>query len=50
MHSFSNPANAVYEIFLGLTCLAILFGSVISIPGFFALMLDGKEQQDRQNS
>ena len=50
MHSFSSPANAVYEILLGLTCLAILFGSVISIPALFALMLDGKEEQDRQNS
>ena len=50
MHDFSNPANAVYELFLGLTCLAILFGSVITIPGIFALMIDSKEQQERQNS
>ena len=50
MHSFFNPANAVYEITLGLTCLALLFGSVISIPALFSLMYDAKEEKERFNS
>jgi len=50
MHSFSSPANAIYEVMIGLTCLITLFSCVISIPAFFALMYDSKEQQDRQNS
>lgn len=49
MHSFYNPANALYEIILGLTCLAILFGGVFSIPAMVAMLQDSKEETERQN-
>ena len=44
MHSFYSPANALYEIIVGVTCLAIWFGAVFSIPALVALMVDGKEE------
>ena len=50
MHSFFSPANALYEIIVGVTCLAIWFGAVFSIPALVALMVDGKEEAERQNS
>jgi hypothetical protein len=50
MHSFYSPANAIYEVTIGLSCLATLFICVISVPTFFALMYDSKEQKERQNS
>lgn len=50
MHSFFSPANALYEIIVGLTCLAIWFGAVFSIPSLVAMLIDSKEQTDRQNS
>lgn len=50
MHSFYSPANALYEIIVGVTCLAIWFGAVFSIPALVALLIDGKEETERQNS
>ena len=50
MHSFFSPANALYEIIVGVTCLAIWFGTVFSIPAMIALLLDSKEEAERQNS
>ncbi len=50
MHSFYNPANALYEIIVGVTCLAMLFGGVFSIPAIIAMVLDGKEEAERTNS
>lgn len=50
MHSFYSPANALYEIIVGATCLAIWFGAVFSIPALVALLLDSKEEAERQNS
>ena len=50
MHSFFSPANALYEIIVGVTCLAIWFGAVFSIPALVALLVDGKEEAERQNS
>ncbi len=50
MHSFFSPANALYEIIVGVTCLVIWFGSVFTIPALIALLIDGKEEAERQNS
>jgi len=50
MHSFFSPANALYEIIVGVTCLAIWFGSVFTIPALVAMLLDSKEESDRRNS
>ena len=44
MHSFFSPANALYEIIVGVTCLAIWFGAVFSIPALVAMLVDSKEQ------
>ena len=49
MHSFYSPANAVYEIIIGITCLSILFGGVFGIPAMVAMLQDNKEEADRQN-
>ena len=49
MHTFYSPANSLYEIILGLTCLAIVFGSVFSIPTLAAMLQESKEAADRQN-
>jgi hypothetical protein len=49
MHSFYSPANALYEITVGITCLSIWFGCVFSVPALVALYLDGKEASTRQN-
>ena len=48
MHSFYSPANALYEIIVGATCLAIWFGAVFSIPALVALLLDSKEEAERE--
>lgn len=50
MHSFYSAANALYEIVVGVTCLAMVFGGAFSIPMVVALFLDSKEQSERQNS
>ena len=50
MHSFFSPANALYEIIVGVTCLVIWFGAVFSIPALVAMLVDSKEEADRQNS
>jgi hypothetical protein len=49
MHTFFSPANALYEIIMGLTCLAIVFTSVLSIPTMVAMFEGSKEEADRQN-
>lgn len=49
MHSFYNPANAIYEIIIGVSCLAMLFGGVFSIPALIAMLQDSKEETERQN-
>ncbi len=50
MHSFYSPANALYEIIVGVTCLAMLFGGVFSIPALIAMLTDSKEEAERQNT
>ncbi len=50
MHSFFSPANALYEIIVGVTCLVIWFGAVFSIPALVAMLVDSKEEAERQNS
>ena len=49
MHSFYSSANALYEIVVGITCLAIVFGGAFSIPMLIALISDSKEAAERQN-
>ena len=38
------------EIIVGVTCLVIWFGAVFSIPALVAMLVDSKEEADRQNS
>ena len=49
MHSFYSPANSIYEVIVGLTCLVIWFGTVFSIPAIIAMIQDSKEESERQN-
>ncbi len=49
MHNFFSPANALYEIIMGFTCLAIVFTSVLSIPAMVAMFEGSKEEAERQN-
>ena len=50
MHSFYSPANALYEIITGVTCLVMLFGGVFTIPAMIAMIVDSKEENERRNS
>jgi hypothetical protein len=50
MHSFYSPANALYELIIGVTCLVTLFGGVFTIPAMIAMIVDSKEKSERQNS
>ena len=39
MHSFYSPANALYELIIGVTCLVTLFGGVFTIYYIFKYKL-----------
>ena len=44
-----SPANAVYEILIGVGCLGGLIGAVITIPFIVSMLVTSKEDAERQN-
>ena len=44
-----SPANAIYEILIGLGCLGMLFGTVVTIPLMYAMYVSSQEDKGRQN-
>ena len=45
-----HPATPIYEVLIGTFLLAIVFGTVFSIPLIYALYQDNKEQKLRVNT
>jgi len=42
-----SPANAVYEILIGLGCLGTLLSIAISLPFVYAMIATDKEERER---
>jgi len=44
-----SPANAIYEIIIGYSCLGTFFGMIIGIPICYAMYVTSKEERERKN-